>query len=148
MSETRITVLDVFRSLGVEPTSKHTRWAGSEVARVWRRTTGTETVLERRPNAAGRGLRAACTYPESWRPEIEAVVRCVVERGPVPPADLPEPVRETSCGVHLRSPGWPRPDFLQAVAARLEVDVPHEAPAPPAGFWRRLRGRFSRKAIP
>lgn len=61
-----ITVIDVFRRLGLE-TDKRKTWAvGAIVARKWLVENGTEPPKMNRRKTAGGGSHCFAVYPESW----------------------------------------------------------------------------------
>jgi hypothetical protein len=73
--DARITVIEVFRALGIEPERGDTWAVGAAVAREWEEVTGTLPILERRPKTSGKGSHAISTYPEAWRVRIAGFIQ-------------------------------------------------------------------------
>ena len=70
-----ITVMDVFRELGVNP-DRSTSWSvGAQVASMFKNHTGRQPVKQNRPETSGAGTHCFATYPERWRVRIASVIR-------------------------------------------------------------------------
>lgn len=70
-----ITVVDVCRSLRVEPTPDLTWPVGAIVRERWERIHGSLPPKALRTKTAGGGSHCFAVYPEDWKPEIESVIR-------------------------------------------------------------------------
>ena len=70
-----ITVMQVFKSLGVNPEPTISWSVGSRMAQLWRDAEGREPTKELRPKTTGGGSHCFAIYPFDWRPAIERVIR-------------------------------------------------------------------------
>lgn len=76
----RITVIDVFHDLDLEPIPEDTWAAGNAVRDLYEATTGHLPLKALRPKTNGPGSHCFAVYPESWREEIEEIVKLVARR--------------------------------------------------------------------
>lgn len=74
---TGITVVEVFRELGVEPEKKATWPVGRAVAKKWRDENGCEPPKENRTKTGGGGMHCFAIYPENFRPVIVRAIQAV-----------------------------------------------------------------------
>jgi len=72
-----ITVVEVFRDLGVEPEKRATWTVGKAVAKKWRAEKGYEPPKENRPKTGGGGVHCFAIYPEYFRPVIVGAINAV-----------------------------------------------------------------------
>lgn len=80
MTEARkITVIQVFRGMGVEPTPDQSWSVGNRVANMYRIESGGWPPKDNRPKTGGGGSHCFALYPESWHNRIADVVREVVK---------------------------------------------------------------------
>lgn len=70
----QITVIDVFRSMGREPTPKHTWTVGTQVRLLYEKTTGFPPMKLLRPKTYSGGSHCFAIYPESWRATIREII--------------------------------------------------------------------------
>jgi len=71
----RITVLDVFRELRIDPDNE-TSWAiGQQVREEYKRQYGQLPHKELRIKRSGHGSHCFAVYPRAWRSHIERIVR-------------------------------------------------------------------------
>ena len=70
-----ITVIDVMRAQGVEPTVRMNHHVGSDVGRLYRRRFGRAPFHACRDKTFGRGNHHMAVYPKSWFDEIAAIIR-------------------------------------------------------------------------
>jgi hypothetical protein len=69
-----ITIIDVFRRLGLAPL-KHETWAvGAAVRDRYQEIYGALPVKDNRPKTSGAGTHCFALYPESFAPIIEQVI--------------------------------------------------------------------------
>jgi hypothetical protein len=72
----KITVIDVFRSLGIEPTPQATWSVGAAVSGEYFSRVGELPETELRTKTGGGGSHHFATYPEEvWRPIIEEKIK-------------------------------------------------------------------------
>ena len=76
----RITVIDVFHDLDLEPIPEDTWAAGNAARDLYLDTTGHLPPKELRNKTNGPGSHCFAVYPESWREELEEIVRLVAKR--------------------------------------------------------------------
>lgn len=76
----RITVIDVFHDLDLEPIPEDTWAAGNAARDLYEATTGQLPPKALRPKTNGPGSHCFAVYPESWREELEEIVRLVAKR--------------------------------------------------------------------
>lgn len=69
-----ITVIDVFRSLGLKPRKEETWAVGAAVRDRYQEITGSLPVKDNRPKTNGQGSHCFALYPESFVPIIEQVI--------------------------------------------------------------------------
>lgn len=80
MSARRITVMQVFRDLGVIAPSPALSWSvGSRIATKWSDVNGEQPEKGLRPKTNGGGTHCFALYPESWRKIIESEIRQAIE---------------------------------------------------------------------
>ena len=82
---TGITVVEVFRDLGVEPVKEATWPVGKAVAKKWRDENGYEPPKANRAKTGGSGVHCFAIYPESFRAVIVKAIKAV-SAAPVKPA--------------------------------------------------------------
>lgn len=72
-----ITVVEVFRSLSIEP-QKHLTWRVGQIMQAeYRMAFGDEVPKKNRPKTCGSGKHAMACYPMSWKRKIAKVIRQV-----------------------------------------------------------------------
>lgn len=72
-----ITVIDVFRELGLE-TDKDKTWAvGNAVMRRYQSDFGCQPMKDNRPKTNGEGSHCFALYPDSYRPIIRQCIESV-----------------------------------------------------------------------
>lgn len=69
-----ITIIDVCRIMGVEPTPELTWAVGAAVRDLWVERHGVLPEKELRPKTAGPGSHCFAIYPETMRDEIENII--------------------------------------------------------------------------
>ena len=73
-----ITVIQVFRALGISHPSPTQSWSvGNRIAAAYRTQYGVEPMKAPRPKTDGHGSHCFAIYPGSWRERIEEAVRSV-----------------------------------------------------------------------
>jgi hypothetical protein len=70
-----LTVIDVMRDLGLEPTPEVTWPVGAIVRDLYEQRYGCLPEKKLRPKTSGEGTHCFAVYPTSMRPEIEKVIR-------------------------------------------------------------------------
>jgi hypothetical protein len=70
-----ITVISVFRELGIEPVPAVTWSVGARVRDLYEQRFGREPPKDLRPKTAGGGSHCFAIYPASWRNEIAEIIR-------------------------------------------------------------------------
>jgi len=70
-----LTVMDVFRDLGLEPEPAVSWAVGGAVRRLYEAETGGLPPKELRQKTNGHGSHCFAAYPESWRSRIEGVIK-------------------------------------------------------------------------
>lgn len=70
-----ITVIDVIRSMGIEPTPDLSWSVGNAVRTMWERETGELPPKHLRTKTAGTGSHCFAIYPPAWRDKIAVVIR-------------------------------------------------------------------------
>jgi len=70
-----ITVIDVMRDLGLEPSNGAAWEIGAAVRVAWETENGELPRNELRRKTAGGGSHCLAVYPPGWRPRIEQIVR-------------------------------------------------------------------------
>jgi hypothetical protein len=73
----RITVIQVFRALGVEPSPDQSWSVGSRVATAYQRVMNEEPPKELRQKTSGSGSHCLAVYPSSWFDAIATEVLAV-----------------------------------------------------------------------
>lgn len=69
-----ITIIEVMRDMGVEPT-KDVSWpVGETVSNHWESLHGERPLRRTCPKTNGGGSHSFAVYPEEWRPLIEKIV--------------------------------------------------------------------------
>jgi glycogen debranching enzyme len=79
MSDNRITVPQVFKVLGIEPTPAQAWSVGSRMAAQYQEAFGIQPPKDNRPKTNGHGSHCFALYPPNWRKRIEAEIRLVVD---------------------------------------------------------------------
>ena len=75
-----ITVIDVLRSMGIEP-SKQLSWKiGIAVVTRFRQINGALPIKDLRTKTSGTGVHCFALYPESFRPEIVSIINDYFDR--------------------------------------------------------------------
>lgn len=72
-----ITVIDVFRSMGREPTPKHTWAVGTRVRLAYEEATGNPPEKLLRQKTYSGGSHCFAVYPESWRKTIMSFIESI-----------------------------------------------------------------------
>jgi hypothetical protein len=70
-----ITVVDVIKAMGLEPTPALTWSVGNTVRDAYERATGSLPVKALREKTSGVGSHCFAIYPAEWRVKIEEVVK-------------------------------------------------------------------------
>lgn len=70
-----ITVIDVIRAMGLQPTKPETWKIGDAVRALYESEVGSLPVKVLRPKTNEPGSHCFAAYPDEWRPRIEAIVR-------------------------------------------------------------------------
>ena len=78
MSTPGITVIDVFKALGLEPSPKMTWSAGHLMRSRYQEIYGRLPPKELRPKTNGNGVHCFAIYPDGFRGEIE---KCIAGLG-------------------------------------------------------------------
>lgn len=78
MSRQRITVIQVFRAMGVPTDPEHTWAVGQRVERLWLAEVGLRPVTNLHPKTNGGGSHQIADYPRTWIPRIEKIITEVV----------------------------------------------------------------------
>jgi hypothetical protein len=72
-----ITIIQVFRSLGIDPSSDVSWSVGNRVAALYRAEFGADPPKELRQKTAGSGSHCFAVYPAGWRRQIAEIIRAV-----------------------------------------------------------------------
>ena len=72
-----ITIIEVFRSLNIEPTPAQSWSVGATVASMYRKTFDSDPPMERRTKTSGKGSHCFAVYPKGWRGRIEEAIKAV-----------------------------------------------------------------------
>lgn len=70
----RLTVIEVMRGMGIEPTSELSWSIGSAVRDEYERTYGSAPVKALRPMTSGPGTHCFALYPMEFLPSIRAII--------------------------------------------------------------------------
>lgn len=70
-----VTVVERIRELGIEPSRELSWRAGDAVRRAWEARTGSLPEKALRRKSSGTGSHCFAIYPESFTPEIDAILR-------------------------------------------------------------------------
>ena len=73
-----ITVMQVFKALGVQPDPKVSWSVGSRIAAAYAEEYGKQPPKENRPKTSGGGSHCFAIYPATWRRKIEKAIKDVV----------------------------------------------------------------------
>jgi hypothetical protein len=79
MTDQRITVPQVFKALGVEPTPAQAWSVGARMAAQYQEAFGIQPPKDNRPKTNGPGSHCFALYPPNWRGRIEAEIKTVVD---------------------------------------------------------------------
>jgi hypothetical protein len=71
MATKGITVIDVFRALGLEPEKTKTWAVGAAVAKLYLKDRGELPPKDNRVKTSGSGVHCFAIYPESYRQKIK-----------------------------------------------------------------------------
>ena len=74
-----ITVPQVFKAMGVEPTNAQAWSAGARVATMYAEKHGQQPPKENRQKTSGSGSHCFAVYPRSWQARIKKVIAELVE---------------------------------------------------------------------
>jgi hypothetical protein len=74
MSEPHITIVDVFRRLGLRPVKQETWAVGAAVRDRYQEIYGALPLKDNRPKTNGGGTHCFALYPETFGPVIEQVI--------------------------------------------------------------------------
>jgi hypothetical protein len=74
-----ITTIQVFRALGIEPTSSQAWSVGARMAHLYTKEFGVEPPKENRPKTTGAGSHCFAIYPAHWQTIIEGVIKSVTD---------------------------------------------------------------------
>jgi hypothetical protein len=75
MTPHKITVLQVFRSMGIEPDDKIHVSVGLRVALTYLKEVGEQPPKENRTKKCGIGVHCFAVYPPSWKKRIEEIIK-------------------------------------------------------------------------
>jgi hypothetical protein len=73
--EPQVTVIDVLREMGIEPTRELTWSVSPKVRNIWEQETGGRPGHDLRGKTYGGGSRFFAVYPASFKPKIMEVIR-------------------------------------------------------------------------
>jgi hypothetical protein len=75
----RITTIQVFRSLGIEPTPNQSWSVGIRVANMYIKEYGEQPPKENRTKTSGVGVHCFALYPPEWQKKIAEVIETVCD---------------------------------------------------------------------
>lgn len=70
----KITVMQVFAAMGINPNPSVSWSVGSQVATMYANQYGEQPPKDNRPKTNGQGSHCFALYPYSWREKIEEVI--------------------------------------------------------------------------
>lgn len=70
-----ITVIDVIRAMGIEPTPELCWSVGDKVRDLYEREVGHLPVKVLRQKTYDKGSHCFAAYPEEWRPRVQEIIR-------------------------------------------------------------------------
>jgi hypothetical protein len=76
----RITTIQVFRSLGIEPTSNQSWSVGLRVVHLYIKEFGEQPPKENRTKTCGVGVHCFALYPRDWYEKIAEIIHAVCEK--------------------------------------------------------------------
>lgn len=74
----RITLMQVFASLGIQPTASQSWSVGNRVAAMYVDEFGEQPPKDNRPKTNGSGSHCFALYPSTWQDRIAGVIKDVV----------------------------------------------------------------------
>jgi hypothetical protein len=77
--DSRITVMQVFAYLGIQPTSSQSWAVGNRVAAMYANEFGEQPPKDNRPKTSGGGTHCFALYPRTWQERIARVINEVVD---------------------------------------------------------------------
>lgn len=77
VSVTLITVMDVFRSMGIDPDPRDSWSVGAKMASAYAAEHGRQPPKDNRKKTSGAGTHCFALYPAEWAPRIEDAIRAI-----------------------------------------------------------------------
>jgi hypothetical protein len=70
-----ITIVDVFRSMGIEPNKRYTWEIGAQLQRIYFQEHGHQPPKDNRPKTGGGGSHCFALYPANYFDRIASMIR-------------------------------------------------------------------------